>query len=100
MKSSGDSKEKFSYRHLPSMIKDAVISWNKDDPWRLSAIIAYYAILSLPGLLVIIIQLLSYIWGAEIVEGRIHGEIQPQWERVPPTRSSPFSRVPGPMNNH
>ena len=75
MKSSGEAKEKYSYRHLPSMTKDAFMSWNKDDPWRLSAIIAYYAILSLPGLLVIIIQLLSYIWGAEIVEGRVHGEI-------------------------
>jgi membrane protein len=75
MSRSGDSKEKFRYRHLPSIAKEAVISWNKDDPWRLSAIIAYYAILSLPGLLVIIIQLLSYIWGEEIVEGRIYGEI-------------------------
>jgi membrane protein len=75
MSRSGESKEKFRYGHLPSIAKEAVISWNKDDPWRLSAIIAYYAILSLPGLLVIIIQLLSFIWGEEIVEGRIYGEI-------------------------
>jgi membrane protein len=68
-------EKKFNIRHLPSLVKDAVISWNKDDPWRLSAVIAYYSILSLPGLLVIVINILSYIWGAEIVEGRIYDEI-------------------------
>jgi membrane protein len=68
-------EKKFNIRQLPYLVKDAVISWNKDDPWRLSAVIAYYAILSLPGLLVIVINILSYIWGAEIVEGRIYDEI-------------------------
>jgi membrane protein len=68
-------KKRLRPGHIPGLIKTAVISWNKDDPWRLSAIIAYYAILSLPGLLVIIINILSYIWGSEIVEGRVYNEI-------------------------
>jgi membrane protein len=75
MKPSGRAGRKFKFKHFPSLLKDAAISWNKDDPWRLSAIVAYYAILSLPGLLVIIINILSYIWGSEIVEGRIYDEI-------------------------
>lgn len=66
----------FKFRHLPWLIKQTAISWNKDDPWRLSAIVAYYAILSLPGLLVIIISMLGYLWGAEIIEGRIYEEIR------------------------
>jgi membrane protein len=67
---------RFRFRHLPKLIKDTAISWNKDDPWRLSAIVAYYAILSLPGLLVIIISMLSYLWGADFIEGRVYDEIR------------------------
>ena len=69
-------KHRFRFRHLPVLIKDTAISWNKDDPWRLSAIVAYYAILSLPGLLVIIISMLGYFWGAEIIEGQVYEEIR------------------------
>ncbi len=73
---SEETSERFRFRHLPSLIKDTVKSWNDDDPWRLSAIVAYYAILSLPGLLVIVFNVLSYFWGAEIVEGFIYEEIE------------------------
>ena len=71
-----EQKKRFRIRHLPSLIKEAVISWNKDDPWRLSAIVAYYAILSLPGLLVIIINFVGYFWSAEIVEGIVYDELK------------------------
>jgi membrane protein len=70
------SDKKFNFRHIPSLLKDAAIAWNKDNPWRLSAIIAYYAILSLPGLLVIMISLLGYFWGTHYVEGKLHIEIK------------------------
>jgi membrane protein len=75
MTSNYEREQRFRLKHFPSLARDAAISWNKDDPWRLSAVIAYYAILSLPGLLVIIINILSYIWSVEIVEGRIYDEI-------------------------
>lgn len=68
-------KESFKIKHIPSLIVETARSWNRDDPWRLSAIVAYYAILSLPGLLVVIISLLGYFWGPEIIEGKIHNEI-------------------------
>jgi membrane protein len=68
--------QRFRFKHLPMLIKDTAISWYRDDPWRLSAIVAYYAILSLPGLLVIIISLLGYFWGAEIIEGKVYEEIR------------------------
>ena len=46
----------------------------QDDPFRLSAIVAYYAVISLPALLVIIINLVGSIWGYEIVQGELTGE--------------------------
>lgn len=49
------------------LIKTAFKQWNAKDPFRESAIIAYYAIFSLPGLLVVIITLAGYFFG--------HGEV-------------------------
>ncbi len=67
--------DKFKLRHLPALIVDTFKAWNADDPFRLSAVVAYYAILSLPGLLVIIINLVGSIWGTEIVQGKLTHEI-------------------------
>jgi membrane protein len=71
-----DTKEKFHFRHLPSLIKEAVVSWNRDDPWRLSAVVAYYAILSLPGLLVVIVNAVGYLWSPEMVEGEVYDQME------------------------
>ncbi|MBE0661357.1 MAG: YihY/virulence factor BrkB family protein [Bacteroidales bacterium] len=70
------TKSRFRFKHLPSLIKETAINWNKDDPFRMSAVVAYYALLSLPGLLVIIFTMLNYFWGAEIVEGEVYGQIE------------------------
>lgn len=67
---------KMNIKHMPKLFKKAAIAWNNDDPWRMSAIVAYYAILSLPGLLVIIMQMLGYFWGVEIVESKVYSQIQ------------------------
>lgn len=69
-------KSRFRFKHLPSLVKETAINWNKDDPWRMSAVVAYYALLSLPGLLVIIFSMLNYFWGSEIVEGEVYGQIE------------------------
>jgi len=66
----------FRFRDLPVLIKDAAVALMKDDPWRLSAVVAYYAVLSLPGLLVIVITMLTSFWEGDIVEGRIYDEIK------------------------
>lgn len=75
MKTKKENIERFKLKHMPSLLKHTAIAWNKDNPWRLSAIVAYYAILSLPGLLVVIITMLGYFWGTEIIEGQIYDEI-------------------------
>lgn len=69
-----EKSEGFKLKHTPSILKDAATSWNKSDPFRLSAIIAYYAVLSMPALIVILVNLLGLIWGNEIVEGRLSAE--------------------------
>lgn len=66
---------KFRLRHLPSLFVATFKAWNADDPWRLSAVVAYYAVLSLPGLIVILINIVGSIWGAEIVQGQLTQEI-------------------------
>lgn len=66
---------KFKISHLPSLLKETYRAWDADDPFRLSAVVAYYAVLSLPGLLVIIINLVGSVWGVEIVQGQLTNEI-------------------------
>jgi membrane protein len=65
----------FKLSHSFSILKEAAIQWNNSDPFRLSAIIAYYAILSMPALLVILVNSLGLIWGNEVVEGRLSNEL-------------------------
>ncbi|MCM4171719.1 YihY/virulence factor BrkB family protein [Arenibacter sp. TNZ] len=69
------NSDKFKLQHLPTLVVDTFKAWNADDPFRLSAVVAYYAILSLPGLLVIIINLVGSIWGIDIVQGELTAEI-------------------------
>ncbi|MFO7657566.1 MAG: YihY/virulence factor BrkB family protein, partial [Bacteroidales bacterium] len=69
-------ESRFKFRHIPSLIKETAINWTNDDPWRMSAVVAYYALLSLPGLLVITFSMLDFFWKNEIVEGEIYGQIE------------------------
>lgn len=63
--------ETFKWKHLPSLLWSSAKKWNNDDVWQLSAAVAYYAILSLPGLLVIMINIISTVWDDEIASGRL-----------------------------
>ena len=65
----------FKIKHLPSLIVDTYNAWVASNPFRLSAVVAYYAVLSLPGLLVIIINSVGSVWGVEIVQGELTDEI-------------------------
>ncbi len=68
-------KEKFKIKDLPSLIVETYKAWDEANPWRLSAVVAYYAVLSLPALLIIIINIIGSIWGTEIVQGQLTNEI-------------------------
>ncbi|HSY60528.1 MAG TPA: YihY/virulence factor BrkB family protein [Cytophaga sp.] len=58
-----------------SLLKSTFQDWNKRDPFRQSAVIAYYAIFSMPGLLVLIITIMGYFFNKDTVSQRILTEI-------------------------
>lgn len=68
-------QNKFKIRDLPGLLKKTYIGWNDDDPFRQSAVIAYYAIFSIPALFVIVIALAGMAFGREAVSGEITGQI-------------------------
>lgn len=69
------TKLKFKLKHLPNLLIVSAKSWFNDNPFNKAAIIAYYAILSLPALIIIIFNIVGSIWGREIVEGQILNQI-------------------------
>jgi membrane protein len=62
-------------KDLWQITKKTAIAWNKADPFRQSAVIAYYAIFSIPALLVIIIASAGLAFGQEAVQGEISNQI-------------------------
>ena len=58
------------------LVKATVSNWWEMEPFRQSAVIAYYAILSLPALLVIIITVAGFAFGADVIDGKIYGQIK------------------------
>ncbi|WP_047418387.1 YihY/virulence factor BrkB family protein [Cellulophaga sp. Hel_I_12] len=69
------NNKKFKLKDLPSLIVATYKAWDASNPWRLSAVVAYYSVLSLPGLLIIIINIVGAVWGQEIVQGQLTNEI-------------------------
>lgn len=57
------------------ILKQTAIAWWELDPFRQSAIIAYYAVFSLPALLVIIITVAGVAFGAEAVNAKVLGQV-------------------------
>ncbi|TDS12538.1 membrane protein [Maribacter caenipelagi] len=66
---------KFRFSHIPNLLIRTYKAWMAKEPFQISAVIAYYAILSLPGLLILILELVGGIWGKEIVRGELFAEI-------------------------
>lgn len=62
-------------KELVKLFKDAYRSWNAKDPFRQSAAVAYYAIFSLPALLVIIISIAGLFFGTEAVNQSVMDQI-------------------------
>ncbi len=61
---------------LWEVIKNTAIRWDEANPWRQSAIIAYYSIFSLPALLLIIIVMTGYFFGEEAVSNQLSYQIE------------------------
>ena len=54
-----------------TVLKNASSRWFAKDPFHESAVIAYYAIFSLPGLLVVVMTLAGYFFGREAVNNQV-----------------------------
>lgn len=63
------------FKEFLALLKAAFFEWLDKDPFRQSAIIAYYAIFSMPGLLVLIIAVAGYFFGAEAVNKNLITQI-------------------------
>ena len=61
-----------SFRPTAKIFKQAFKKWWSRDPFRESSVIAYSAIFSLPGLMVVIVTLAGYFFGADLVNKHIH----------------------------
>jgi membrane protein len=62
-------------KELIQVFKMAFNEWLAKDPFRQSAIIAYYAIFSIPGLLVLIIAIAGYFFGKATVNQSLFAQI-------------------------
>lgn len=58
-----------------TVFKNAISKWWSRDPFKESSVIAYTAIFSLPGLLVVVVAMSGYFFGPELVTNRIHQNI-------------------------
>ncbi|MBK9733265.1 MAG: YihY/virulence factor BrkB family protein [Chitinophagaceae bacterium] len=57
------------------VLKTAFKKWWAKDPFKESAVIAYYAIFSLPGLLVVIVTIAGYFFGAEAINKQMSTQL-------------------------
>lgn len=58
------------------LLRDTAVQWLGRDPFRNSAVISYYTIFSLPGLLVIVINLAGYFFGRDEVANEITSHVE------------------------
>ncbi len=62
-------------KNIFSLLKATYLEWNEDEPFRQSAVIAYYSIFSLPALLIIIVNVVGLVLGEDAVQGNISTQI-------------------------
>jgi len=66
---------KTNLKNIYAITKTAFKKWWSKDPFKESAVIAYYAIFSMPGLLVVIVSVAGYFFGQDAVNGQIAAQI-------------------------
>jgi membrane protein len=72
---SGLKKITHAFKRFGLLLKETFNKWMEIDPFKNSNVIAYYTIFSLPGLLVIVINLAGYFFEKEAVTHEITGQI-------------------------
>ena len=72
------SNPKKTLLDLWDVFRNTFNRWNDANPWRQSAILAYYSIFSLPPLLLIVIAVVGYFFGEEAISRQLSERIS-QW---------------------
>jgi membrane protein len=62
-------------KDIGQLFKTTFKEWNNKDPFRQSAVIAYYAVFSIPGLLVLIITITGYFYGRDVASKHILSQV-------------------------
>lgn len=75
IKTKRSSMMQFKIKDLSKLFKTTFKEWSNKDPFRQSAIIAYYAIFSIPGLLVLIITIAAYFFEKNTVSENILAQV-------------------------
>lgn len=65
----------FKIKDVPALLKESYKEWIDDEPFDLSAIVAYYSIFSLPALLIIIVTVAGIAFGRDAVQNQITDQI-------------------------
>lgn len=87
---------KYFFTETFSLLKETGKNWNEHDPWRMSAVIAYYAIFSLPGLLIVIIKVVGYFFGDKEVSQQVYATIS---EQMGPQAAAQMQTIVDASNN-
>ncbi|HSO89444.1 MAG TPA: YihY/virulence factor BrkB family protein, partial [Draconibacterium sp.] len=69
-------ESKSKARKIAHLLKETVKGFFADDVIKLSAALSFWTIFSMPPLLIIIISLSGFFFGAEAVQGQIFGQIK------------------------
>ena len=67
--------KQFKFKDIGHLFGATFKKWFARDPFRESAVIAYNAIFSLPGLLVVVIAVSGYFFGKDAITGHLHTQI-------------------------
>jgi membrane protein len=68
-------RDTFKIKDLSELFSTTASEWYRKDPFRGSAVIAYYAIFSMPGLLVLIVTIAGYFFDKQTVNDNIIAQI-------------------------
>ena len=68
-------ENRLKLKDIPALLKATFKDWMDDEPFDLSAIVAYYSIFSLPALLIIIVTIAGIAFGQEEVQKQLSGQI-------------------------
>ncbi len=64
-----------SARDVWDVVKKTAVNWYDSEPWRQSAILAYFSIFSVPAFLLIVIVIVGYFYGEEAVSQQLSARI-------------------------